>query len=133
MIYLRLFWEFFKTGLFAIGGGIATLPFLHDIGEATGWFTQAQLMNMLAVSESSPGPIGINMATYVGYVVGGIPGGVLATLGVILPGLILVLVIAMFLEKFRGNRIVEARSTACVRPQRRSSPPRASPSWRPRC
>ena len=65
MIYLRLFWEFFKTGLFAIGGGMATLPFLHDIGEATGWFTQAQLMNMLAVSESTPGPIGINMATYV--------------------------------------------------------------------
>ena len=55
MIYLRLFWEFFKTGLFAIGGGMATLPFLHDIGEATGWFTQAQLMNMLAVSESTPG------------------------------------------------------------------------------
>lgn len=56
MIYLRLFWEFFKTGLFAIGGGMATLPFLHDIGEATGWFTQAQLMNMLAVSESTPAP-----------------------------------------------------------------------------
>ena len=56
MIYLRLFWEFFKTGLFAIGGGMATLPFLHDIGEATGWFTQAQLMNMLAVSESTPRP-----------------------------------------------------------------------------
>jgi hypothetical protein len=81
MIYLRLFWEFFKTGLFAIGGGMATLPFLHDIGEATGWFTQAQLMNMLAVSESTPGPIGINMATYVGFTVAGVPGAVIATLG----------------------------------------------------
>lgn len=62
MIYVRLFYEFFKTGLFAIGGGMATLPFLHDIGETTGWYTQTQLMNMLAVSESTPGPIGINMA-----------------------------------------------------------------------
>ena len=85
MIYLRLFWEFFKTGLFAIGGGMATLPFLHDIGEATGWFTQAQLMNMLAVSESTPGPIGINMATYVGCNVAGFFGGVVATMGEILP------------------------------------------------
>ena len=83
------------------------MPFLYDLAEKTGWYTQAQILDMLAVSESTPGPIGINMATYVGYVVGGIPGGVLATLGVILPGLILVLVIAMFLEKFRGNRIVE--------------------------
>ena len=69
MIYAQLFYEFFKTGLFAIGGGMATLPFLHDIGQTTGWYTQAQLMNMLAVSESTPGPIGINMATYVGYTV----------------------------------------------------------------
>ena len=108
MIYLRLFWEFFKTGLFAIGGGMATLPFLHDIGEATGWFTQAQLMNMLAVSESTPGPIGINMATYVGYTVGGLPGAVLATLGTILPGMILVLILAKFLAKYRDNRYINA-------------------------
>ena len=107
MKLLLLFWEFFKIGLFSVGGGMATVPFLYDRAEKTGWYTQAQILDMLAVSESTPGPIGINMATYVGYVVGGIPGGVLATLGVILPGLILVLVIAMFLEKFRGNRIVE--------------------------
>lgn len=107
MKLLLLFWEFFKIGLFSVGGGMATVPFLYDLSEKTGWYTQAQILDMLAVSESTPGPIGINMATYVGYVVGGIPGGVLATLGVILPGLILVLVIAMFLEKFRGNRIVE--------------------------
>ena len=107
MKLLLLFWEFFKIGLFSVGGGMATVPFLYDLAEKTGWYTQAQILDMLAVSESTPGPIGINMATYVGYVVGGIPGGVLATLGVILPGLILVLVIAMFLEKFRGNRIVE--------------------------
>ena len=107
MKLLLLFWEFLKIGLFSVGGGMATVPFLYDLAEKTGWYTQAQILDMLAVSESTPGPIGINMATYVGYVVGGIPGGVLATLGVILPGLILVLVIAMFLEKFRGNRIVE--------------------------
>ncbi len=64
-LYLRLYWEFFKTGLFAIGGGMATLPFLKDIGATTGWFSQTDLMNMLAVSESTPGPVGINMATYV--------------------------------------------------------------------
>ncbi len=71
-LYLRLYWEFFKTGLFAIGGGMATLPFLKDIGATTGWFSQTDLMNMLAVSESTPGPVGINMATYVGYTVGGV-------------------------------------------------------------
>ncbi len=72
-VYLRLYWEFFKTGLFAVGGGMATLPFLQNIGETTGWYTYGDLMNMLAVSESTPGPIGINMATYVGFTVGGIP------------------------------------------------------------
>ena len=67
MIYLHLFWEFFKTGLFAIGGGLATLPFLSEMSNKFGWFTQEELANMLAVSESTPGPIGVNMATYVGY------------------------------------------------------------------
>lgn len=108
MILLSLFWEFFKIGLFAVGGGMATLPFLYDMSDRTGWFTYAQIADMLAVSESTPGPIGINMATYVGYSVGGIPGGVVATLGTILPGIILVLILAKFLEKFRGNRYVEA-------------------------
>ena len=107
MIYLRLFWEFFKTGLFAIGGGMATLPFLHDMGEATGWFTQADLMNMLAVSESTPGPIGINMATYVGFTVGGVPGAVIATLGEVTPSIIVILIIAALLRSFRENRYVD--------------------------
>ena len=107
MIYLRLFWEFFKTGLFAIGGGMATLPFLHDMGEATGWFTQTQLMNMLAVSESTPGPIGINMATYVGFTVAGVPGAVIATLGEVTPSIIVILIIAALLRNFRENRYVD--------------------------
>ena len=108
MIYLRLFWEFFKTGLFAIGGGMATLPFLHDIGEATGWFTQAQLMNMLAVSESTPGPIGINMATYVGCNIAGFVGGVVATMGEILPSIVIVVIVSKSLERFRGSKTVDA-------------------------
>ena len=105
-VYLRLYWEFFKTGLFAIGGGMATLPFLKDIGETTGWYSYGDLMNMLAVSESTPGPIGINMATYVGFTVGGIPGAVIATLGEVTPSIIVILIVAMMLKKFRDNRYV---------------------------
>ena len=74
MILLRLYWEFFQVGLFAVGGGLATLPFLYSLGARTGWFTTAQVADMLAVSESTPGPIGVNMATYVGYTCGGVPG-----------------------------------------------------------
>ncbi|MBP3485522.1 MAG: chromate transporter [Oscillospiraceae bacterium] len=106
MTLLRLYWEFFKTGLFAIGGGMATLPFLKDIGETTGWYSYGDLMNMLAVSESTPGPIGINMATYVGYTVGGIPGAVIATVGEITPSIIVILLVAMLLKSFKDNRYV---------------------------
>ena len=76
MIYLRLFWEFFKVGLFSVGGGLATLPFLYSLGAKTGWFSTADVANMLAVSESTPGPIGVNMATYAGFDCGGVLGGV---------------------------------------------------------
>ena len=108
MIELLLFWEFLKIGLFSVGGGMATLPFLYDLADSTGWFTHAQLAEMLAVSESTPGPVGINMATYVGYTVGGFGGALLATLGVILPGTVIVLIIASMLDKFRGNKYVDA-------------------------
>ena len=107
MIYLQLYWEFFKTGLFAVGGGMATLPFLAHIGESTGWYTQTQLMNMLAVSESTPGPIGVNTATYVGYITGGVPGALIATLGLVTPAVICILIIASCLKKFRENRFVD--------------------------
>ena len=106
-LYLRLYWEFFKTGLFAIGGGMATLPFLKDIGATTGWFSQTDLMNMLAVSESTPGPVGINMATYVGYTTAGLPGALAATIGVIIPGVALVILIRAVLDKMRSNRYVD--------------------------
>lgn len=108
MILLRLFWGYFKIGLFAVGGGMATLPFLYDMADKTGWFTYAQLADMIAVSESTPGPIGINMATYVGYTVAGIPGALVATLAMIIPGVVIVLIVARMLEKFRGNKYIDA-------------------------
>ena len=105
-VYLQLFWEFFKTGLFAVGGGLATLPFLKDIGETTGWYTYTELMNMLAVSESTPGPIGINMATYVGFTVAGVPGALIATIGEVTPSIIVILIIAAMLKKVRDSKYV---------------------------
>lgn len=116
MIYLRLFFEFFKTGLFAVGGGMATIPFLYNMADATGWFTRMDVDNMIAVGESTPGPIGVNMATYVGYLTGGNAGGLpfallgalVATLGLITPSIIVILIIASFLKSFRDNRYVDS-------------------------
>lgn len=107
MIYLKLFWEFFNTGLFAVGGGMATLPFLYDIADRTGWFTRQELANMIAVSESTPGPIGVNMATYAGYLTSGIPGAVIATFGLITPSFIVILLVAAFLNAFHDNKYVK--------------------------
>ena len=115
MLYLQLFYEFFVAGLFSIGGGMATIPFLYKISDATGWFTYGDLANMIAVSESTPGPIGVNMATYVGYitgvnhfgVLGGILGSVIATLGLITPSIIIILIIAAFLKNFKDNPLVK--------------------------
>jgi len=115
MIYLRLFYEFFKTGLFAIGGGLATLPFLTDMGQRTGWFTSTELADMVAVSESTPGSIGINMASYVGYTTGGIPGVVAATLGEVTPSIIIITIIASLLKSFRDNKYV-GRAFYGIRP-----------------
>ena len=103
MIYLQLFWEFFKTGLFAIGGGMATIPFLYKMSDKTGWFSHADLEIMVAVGESTPGPIGVNMATYVGFLTGmrdagwltAILGAVTATLGLITPSVIAVMSITL--------------------------------------
>lgn len=108
MIYLQLFWEFFKTGLFAVGGGMATLPFLYEMSDKFGWFTRAELVDMIAVSESTPGPIGVNMATYVGFETAGVGGAVLATLGLITPSIIVILIIAQFLKAFGDNKYVNA-------------------------
>jgi len=108
MIYLQLFYEFLKTGLFTIGGALAAIPFLQEISDKTGWFTQAQLADMIAISESTPGPIGINMATYVGFTTAGVTGGIIASIGLILPSLIIVMIIAGLLRKFRENQYVDS-------------------------
>ena len=105
--FLLIFIEFFKTGLFSIGGGLATLPFLFKMAENNGWFTTEQLTNMIAVSESTPGPIGVNVATYAGYKISGVPGAVWATLSLVLPSIIVILIIAGILEKFAENKIVK--------------------------
>lgn len=115
MTYLLLFWEFFKTGLFSVGGGLATLPFLYQMGEKTGWFTTAEVADMLAVSESTPGGIGINMATYAGYTVAGIPGGIIATLGLATPSILIILIIAAILKNFKDSPYVKS-VFKCLRP-----------------
>ena len=117
MIYLRLFFEFFKIGLFSVGGGLATIPFLQDLGARTGWFTAGDLADMIAVSESTPGPMGVNMSTYVGFTcgmregglgpVGGILGAIVGPLGLVAPSVIVILLVSMFLKKFRSSKIVD--------------------------
>lgn len=108
-LLLTLFFEFFKTGLFAVGGGMATLPFLYDMSSRhPDWFSAAQLADMVAVSESTPGPIGVNMATYVGFETGGIAGALIATLGLVTPSIIVILIVARMLKAFRGNKTVDA-------------------------
>ena len=107
MILLQLFWEFLKIGLFAVGGGMATLPFLQELAVRTGWYPETLITDMVAISESTPGPIGINMATYVGCNVAGIPGGVAASLGVVTPSVIIILLISKSLDRFRQAKAVE--------------------------
>ena len=104
MIFLQLFYEFFKIGLFAVGGGMATIPFLMDLTSRYSWFTMADLTNMIAVSESTPGPIGINMATYAGFNAAGIPGALCATLSLVLPAWIIIILIAKFMSSFSENK-----------------------------
>ena len=107
MTILRLMMEFFKTGLFSVGGGLATLPFLYEISNKTHWFSHADIADMIAISESTPGAIGINMSTYAGFKTAGIAGGLLASLALAAPCVIIILIIARFLNRFRNNRFVE--------------------------
>lgn len=104
---VELFFSFFKIGLFAVGGGLATLPFLYELAEKNQWISIADISNMVAISESTPGPLGVNMATYVGFFKGGIFGGAISTLGLIMPSLIISIVIAGMLAKFRSNQTVK--------------------------
>ena len=106
-ILLQLMLEFAKTGLFSVGGGLATLPFLYEMSDNWGWFSHADIADMIAVSESTPGAIGINMSTYAGFKTGGVPGAFLATIGLAIPSFVVILIIARFLAKFRSNPHVE--------------------------
>ena len=121
MILLELFFSFFKVGLFAVGGGLATLPFLYELAEKYDWITVLDISNLVAISESTPGPLGINMATYVGFLQSGVAGAVTASLGLVVPSIIIIIVIAKFLSKFRDSKIVKdifyglrAASTALI-------------------
>ena len=108
MIFLlNLFCEFFKVGLFAVGGGMATLPFLYALSAKSGWFTATDVANMIAVAESTPGAIGVNMATFAGFITAGIPGAAASTLGLILPSILVVLLVANLLENFHENIVVK--------------------------
>ena len=108
MIYLILFLEFFKVGLFTIGGGLASLPFLYELAEKYTWITKPMIADMIAISQSTPGPIGINMATYVGFKSGGILGGIIATFAIVLPSFIIIIIIANFLNKFKNSKLVDS-------------------------
>ena len=108
MIYFELFYTFLKIGFFAVGGGLATLPFLQELAETKGWYTVEMLANMVAVSESTPGPIGINMATYAGFQAGGILGGIVATLSLIVPSIVISVLIAKVLDQFQESKYVQS-------------------------
>lgn len=107
MIFLLLFYEFFKIGLFSIGGGLASLPFLYELSGKTGWFTLYDISNLVAVSEATPGPLGVNMATYVGYVTAGPLGGLVAPIGLVAPSVIIIIIVAKFYNKFKESELVK--------------------------
>ena len=115
MIFLQLFWEFLKTGLFAVGGGLATLPFLKAITHKYPWFTANDLMDMIAVSESTPGPMGVNSATYAGFHAAGLPGALTATFSLVLPSVIIIILVSRALDRFRSSSLVQNGFTVCDR------------------
>lgn len=107
MTFLLLIYEFMKTGLFSIGGGLATLPFLREIAEKYSWFSARELLDMLAVSESTPGPIGVNVSTYAGFQAAGIPGALVATISLVFPSVVIIILISRALSKFRNSTLVK--------------------------
>lgn len=108
MIYVKLFLEFFHIGLFSFGGGYATLPFLYHIADVQKWYTAKQLSDMIAISSITPGPVGVNVATFAGYLTSGVSGALVATMSVILPSLIIVVIISKLLEQFKHNKYVQS-------------------------
>lgn len=109
---LLLFFEFFKTGLFAVGGGLATVPFIRDMGATYGWVTEKEIANIIAIAESTPGPIGVNAATYVGYHVGGVPGALIATIGLVTPSVIIIILVAKAIKRYSDSYLVKSLFTS---------------------
>ena len=107
MIYINLFFTFLKIGAFTFGGGYAMLPLIRASITENNWMDDDQILNFIAVSESTPGPFAINVSTYVGMEAGGIFGSVLATLGVVLPSFIIILIVAKLYDKFKTNKYVQ--------------------------
>ena len=108
MIYATLIYEFSKIGLFAVGGGLATIPFLFDLTNKFDWFSKQELVSMIALSESTPGPLGINMATFAGFQTAGILGGIVATIGLVIPAFFVIILISKFFEKFKDSFVVKS-------------------------
>ncbi len=108
MIYLTLVYEFFKIGIFSFGGGYATIPFLYNISEVYGWYSIKELTNMVAIASITPGPVGINVATFAGLKTAGILGSALATVSEMLPSLFLVIIVSKILTKFHKNFFVKS-------------------------
>lgn len=108
MIYIELFKTFFKIGLFSVGGGLATIPLLQDAISTHNWMSQQQFIDMIAISQSTPGSIGVNMASYIGFTIGSIPGAMFATLGIVAPSIIIIIIIAHYFSKFNEEPIVRA-------------------------
>lgn len=105
MTYLVVFMEFFKTGLFSIGGGLATLPYLIEFAKKYDFITVKQLINMISISESTPGPLGINIATYVGFKINGVAGALITTLAITLPSYIIICIISIFYSKYQKSKL----------------------------
>ncbi|WP_305767428.1 chromate transporter [Candidatus Epulonipiscium viviparus] len=107
-LLLLLYAEFFKIGLFAVGGGLATIPFLEELIDMYHWITQEDLINIIAVAESTPGAVGVNAATFMGYSTAGVLGGIIAVLGLITPSIIIIVIVAKIFHKFKSNSYVKA-------------------------
>ncbi len=108
MIFLKLFWTFFKIGAFTFGGGYAMIPLIQQEVTRNGWLTPQQVIDFIAVSESTPGPFAVNMSTYVGAEKAGLLGALCTVLGIVLPSFVIILIVAQFFEKFKNSKIVKA-------------------------
>lgn len=107
MLIIKVIIEFFKTGLFAVGGGLATIPFLKEMSINYNWFSLEELHTMISIAESTPGPIGVNMATYVGFNQFGIFGGLITTLSLVAPSIIVIMIVSSIMDKFKESQIIK--------------------------